>query len=60
MDVLERQIRGMIIMLDELRQIPRYNAEAERRLRQLRRRRYPATAPGAAPGDMRGDLQEDR
>ncbi len=54
MNVLRRQWLGLSIVLDELRQIPRYNAEAERRLRQLRRR-YKAVASDGVLTTPNGD-----
>ncbi len=49
MDMLRRQLRGVTIVLDELRQIPRYSAEAERRMRQLRQRYTAPPIEGAGP-----------
>ena len=57
MNVLRRQLLGMSIILDELRQIPRYNAEAERRLRQLRRR-YEAVASDGDRGNTHADRRQ--
>ncbi len=57
MNILRRQLLGMSIVLDELLQIPRYNAEAERRLRQLRRR-YEAVASNGDRANINGDRRQ--
>ncbi len=57
MNVLRRQLLGLSIVLDELRQIPRYNAEAERRLRQLRRR-YQVVASDGDRATTNGDRRQ--
>ncbi len=57
MNVLRRQWLGLSIVLDELRQIPRYNAEAERRLRQLRCR-YEVVASDSDGATTNGDRRQ--
>ncbi len=59
MNVLRRQLLGLSIVLDELRQIPRYNAEAERRLRQLRRRYEVVASDGDRATTNGGRRQTD-